>query len=210
MTVDPLPPVPAAPAPSTRDGGPEGRSWAHDLVETAPAELRRRRLRRIAVAAGGALAVVALVAAIVVNLRDPGSDVVVNDGFAPHDAVLSSYMVAAPADAQPAPAGRDLDETAAAEATGGVKNLRRYKFSYGYERRWTQRDGTAVTVLLLRFPRRRERRVLRAGHPRRQRSGAGRTASGGGRDRGRPLDHPAGARRRRGRHVPRRQRGGRR
>jgi hypothetical protein len=137
-------------------------AWAFDLVETTPAQLRKRRLRRIAVGAGGALVVAALVAWLGIKLFDPWPDLVINDRMKPHDAVLTSYLIPVPADAHPAPsepaeatesapADRQLDEEAVALATGRPLNLRRYKFNYGTERRWQHQDGTLVTVWLLRF-----------------------------------------------------------
>ena len=150
VTVEP--PSSAAPIPRDSAEG-NGRSWAHDLVETPAGELRKRRLRRIAIGFGGVLVVVALVVGVVVNLRDSGSEVAY-DSVRPHDEALSSYMIPAPAGALPPPslpASRDLDEVTAAEVSGGSRLLRRYKFSYGYERRWLQEDVAVVTVRLLRF-----------------------------------------------------------
>ncbi|WP_143163059.1 hypothetical protein [Couchioplanes caeruleus] len=82
MSVDPTP----APAPASADTTPS-ITWAHELEETPPSVLRARRRKRITVMAGAAVVAVAAVAGLVYSVTDHRRDVVVAEGFAPHDKV---------------------------------------------------------------------------------------------------------------------------
>ncbi|MEV6601383.1 hypothetical protein AB0M36_31705 [Actinoplanes sp. NPDC051346] len=168
----------SSPPDPARGSGPErGYLWADDLVETSPAELRAHRRKRIAIRAGAALlacAVVAGIAGMVYSALDHRPDVVVVEGFAPHDKDLRDYLIPTPAGAErPAdpipeptrpgqaqpptpperlvPGDRRLSRESAADVTGDDDYLRRHKYARGYERRWIQKDGIGVSVLLLRF-----------------------------------------------------------
>lgn len=90
------------PAPqSDREHGTTANSylWAHDLIETDPRQLRKRRLRRIAIACTAVLVVAGIVAALVINLRDTRPEPYINNALPPHDGPLMTYLISAPADA---------------------------------------------------------------------------------------------------------------
>ncbi|WP_157408519.1 hypothetical protein [Actinoplanes sp. N902-109] len=135
------------------DSGPDesrgGSRWAHDLVETAPEQLRARRLRRIGIGVAAGLVVAGGATAVAVQLHDSRPEPVINNAGRFHDAPILSYVISAPAGTQPA--SRELHQDEAGRIMGQPQYLNRYKFTTGYERQWVQPDGATVSVRLLRF-----------------------------------------------------------